>query len=73
MRDTRIQKALSELGICSRRAAEDLIRQGRVKLNGRPVQVGDKMDMAKDLLSVDGRTIRPPKTLPTAASPARWT
>ena len=61
MRDTRIQKVLSELGICSRRAAEEMIRQGRVKLNGRPVQVGDKMDNAKDLISVDGRNIRVPK------------
>ena len=55
MRDTRIQKVLAELGICSRRAAEDLIRQGRVKLNGRPVTVGDKMDQFHDLLSVDGK------------------
>ena len=61
MKDTRIQKALSELGVCSRRAAEELIRQGRVKLNGHPVQVGDKMDMERDLISVDGKTIRPPK------------
>lgn len=61
MRDTRIQKVLSELGVCSRRAAEEMIRQGRVKLNGRPVQVGDKMDAAKDLISVDGRNIRVPK------------
>ena len=61
MRDTRIQKVLSELGVCSRRAAEEMIRQGRVKLNGRPVQVGDKMDTAKDLISVDGRNIRVPK------------
>lgn len=38
-----------------------MIRQGRVKLNGRPVQVGDKMDTAKDLISVDGRNIRVPK------------
>ena len=28
MRDTRIQKVLSELGVCSRRAAEEMIRQG---------------------------------------------
>lgn len=61
MRDTRIQKVLSEMGVCSRRAAEEMIRQGRVKLNGRPVQVGDKMDPAKDLLSVDGKSIRVPK------------
>ena len=44
MRDTRIQKVLAEQGVCSRRAAEQLIREGRVKLNGRPVALGDKMD-----------------------------
>ena len=51
MRDVRIQKVLAEQGICSRRAAEQLIREGRVKLNGRPVTVGDKMDTLKDLLA----------------------
>ena len=49
---------LSEQGVCSRRAAEQLIRDGRVKLNGRPVGLGDKMDPAADLLSVDGQTVR---------------
>lgn len=57
MRDTRIQKVLSEQGVCSRRAAEQLIQQGRVRLNGRPVQVGDKMDPRTDLLSVDGKNL----------------
>lgn len=62
MKDTRIQKVLSELGVCSRRAAEQMITDGRVKINGRPVKVGDKMDTRKDLLSVDGKNIRIPKT-----------
>ena len=61
MRDTRIQKAMADMGLCSRRQAEQIILEGRVKLNGRPVKLGDKMDMASDLLSVDGQTIRPPK------------
>ncbi|MEG0911122.1 MAG: pseudouridine synthase [Ruthenibacterium sp.] len=58
MRDTRIQKVLAEQGLCSRRAAEQIIAEGRVKINGRPVTVGDKMDIAKDLLTVDGNAIR---------------
>ena len=58
MRDTRIQKVLAEQGVCSRRAAEALIEEGRVRLNGRPVKLGDKMDPAKDVLSVDGERIR---------------
>ncbi len=55
--DERIQKILSEQGYCSRRAAEELIRQGRVKLNGHPVSLGDKMDVRKDVLSVDGQRV----------------
>lgn len=35
--------------------------EGRVKLNGHPVKLGDKMDVNEDLLQVDGRTIRPPR------------
>ena len=61
MRDTRIQKAMADMGLCSRRQAEQIILEGRVKLNGRPVKLGDKMDIHADLLSVDGQTIRPPK------------
>lgn len=57
MRDTRIQKVLSEQGVCSRRAAEQIIAEGRVKLNGRPVKVGDKMDVRRDLLSIDGKNL----------------
>ncbi len=61
MRDTRIQKVLSEQGLCSRRAAEQIIAEGRVTLNGRPVTLGDKMDTQRDLLAVDGQPVRIPK------------
>ena len=61
MKDVRIQKVLSEQGVCSRRAAEQIIREGRVQLNGRPVSVGDKMDTHRDLLTVDGQRIYIPK------------
>ncbi len=57
MRDTRIQKALSDQGYTSRRQAEKLIQEGRVKLNGRPVSLGDKMDVKKDIISIDGENI----------------
>lgn len=50
---------MSDMGICSRRKAEQLISRGRIKLNGRPVNIGDKMDMGRDLLSVDGITYHP--------------
>ena len=54
----RIQKLMSEWGICSRRAAEKLIEQGRVKRNGRPVTLGEKAT-SRDLLTVDGERIGP--------------
>lgn len=38
----------------SRRAAEDAIRQGRVRLNGEPAQIGAKVDVESDLLTLDG-------------------
>ncbi len=61
MRDTRIQKAMADMGLCSRRRAEQIILEGRVKLNGRPVKLGDKMDVNVDVLQVDDRTVRPAK------------
>lgn len=55
--DERIQKVLSEQGYCSRRAAEQIIKEGRAKLNGHPVSIGDKMDVRKDILTIDGERI----------------
>ena len=40
MAEERIQKIMSEQGLCSRRAAEQIIAEGRVKVNGHPVKVG---------------------------------
>lgn len=54
----RIQKVMAEQGLCSRRAAEQIIREGRVKVNGHPASVGDKMDIARDTLMVDNQRIR---------------
>lgn len=57
MAEERIQKVMADQGLCSRRAAEQVIREGRVKLNGHPVKVGDKMDINHDVLMVDGEKI----------------
>ena len=38
MAEERIQKIMSEQGLCSRRAAEQIIAEGRVKVNGHPVK-----------------------------------
>jgi pseudouridine synthase len=58
----RLQKILSAAGVASRRAAEELIRQGRVTLNGRTVtELGTKADPAHDDLRVDGRRVKGPE------------
>ena len=55
----RLQKILSTAGVASRRAAEDLIAQGRVSVNGRTVTTpGTKADPARDEIRVDGRRVR---------------
>jgi len=54
----RVQKILSQWGIASRREAEKMIQDGRVKLNGKVVELGDKADPRKDKLKVDGVVIK---------------
>lgn len=58
MAEERIQKVLADQTELSRRAAEKLIAEGRVKVNGHPVGLGDKMDPTYDKVSIDGRNIR---------------
>lgn len=57
MEKVRLQKIIADSGICSRRKAEELIAQGRVKINGRPCKVGDKADPIKDIVSIDGERV----------------
>ena len=54
----RIQKVMAEQGLCSRRAAEQIILEGRVKVKGHPARLGDKMDVNRDSLMIDGERIR---------------
>src|SRR5687767_3557232 len=57
----RIQKILSRAGIASRRAAEKVMTDGRVTVNGETVrELGTKADVTKDDIRVDGVRIRPP-------------
>ena len=54
----RLQKYLSQAGICSRRQGENLIRAGRISVNGRMVTVlGSKVDPDKDRVAMDGRPV----------------
>ena len=50
----RLQKLMSAAGHCSRRQAEELLRQGRVEVNGRTAGLGDQADPEIDQVCVDG-------------------
>ena len=50
----RLQKLMSAAGHCSRRQAEQLLRQGRVEVNGTIAGLGDQADPETDLICVDG-------------------
>ena len=53
----RLQKIIARAGVCSRRAAEELLRQGRVTVNGTPAHLGDSADSEVDTIAVDGQPI----------------
>jgi pseudouridine synthase len=58
----RLQKILSQAGIASRRAAEKLIADGRVSVNGTTVrEMGTKADLSVDDIRVDGRRLKGPE------------
>lgn len=54
----RVQKLMAQANIGSRRACEDIIREGRVKVNGSVIGVGDKADPATDTITVDGQRLQ---------------
>jgi 23S rRNA pseudouridine2605 synthase len=56
--DERLQKILSQWGIASRRQAEQLISEGRVKVNGAIAQLGQKANPAIDGIEVDGNPLQ---------------
>jgi 23S rRNA pseudouridine2605 synthase len=59
MTTERLQKFLARAGLASRRTAEDIIRAGRVAVNGKVVtEMGVKVDPDRDEVKVDGRTVK---------------
>ncbi|HWL14551.1 MAG TPA: pseudouridine synthase [Opitutus sp.] len=54
----RLQKFLADAGICSRRAAEALIAQGQVWVNGEPASLGQKITPGVDRVTTGGKTVR---------------
>jgi len=57
MEKTRINKYLSEVGFCSRRAADKLLEEGRITVNGIVPELGTKIS-DEDMVEVDGKPIR---------------
>jgi 23S rRNA pseudouridine2605 synthase len=64
MASERLQKILSRAGVASRRKAEELILQGRVRVYGAVVtELGSKADLASDHVKVDGKLLHAPRQL----------
>ncbi len=59
MPEERLQKILARAGLGSRRACEELIRAGRVTVNGHIAQLGEKADPARDDIRLDGQRVKP--------------
>ena len=57
--EERIQKLISACGLASRRAAEGWIIAGRVTVNGEKAHLGDRADLDRDAVLVDGRPLAP--------------
>ncbi len=53
----RLQKFLAESGVASRRKSEELIADGKVKVNGKTASIGDKINPKKDTVTVSGKKI----------------
>lgn len=52
--EQRVQKLIADSGLMSRRKAELLIADGRVRVNGNTAQLGDTADLHEDIIEVDG-------------------
>lgn len=64
MSEERLQKILARAGVASRRKAEELITDGRVKVNGQIItELGSKADLERDHIKVDGKLLHAPRKL----------
>lgn len=57
MAQERLQKFLSECSVASRRKSEELIAEGRVWVNGKKANIGDKVDPIRDTVTVNGKKV----------------
>ena len=53
----RLQKVLARAGVASRRAVEEMIVAGRIRVNGRKAILGQRVDTSKDEVELDGSRI----------------
>lgn len=58
MEQIRLNKYLSDTGVCSRREADRLTESGRITINGRKAELGEKIS-GKERICLDGRPVRP--------------
>ncbi len=61
MPEIRLQRAMAEAGVASRRGAEALISAGRVRVDGRPAVIGERVDVERQRIEVDGRQLGAPQ------------
>lgn len=61
MSEMRLQRALARAGIASRRAAEQLIEDGRVRVDGKVATLGSKVDPDRQRITVGGQAVKLPK------------
>lgn len=57
--EERLQKIIAASGLMSRRAAEELLRAGKVRVNGEIAVLGQKADSVRDRISVNGKALAP--------------
>jgi pseudouridine synthase len=55
--EARLQKIIAQWGIASRREAEEMIRQSRVRINGILAYLGQKVDPQRDIIAIDGQIV----------------
>jgi len=56
----RLNKFLSIAGIASRRSADEIIKLGQVKINGKVVrEMGVRIDVERDVVTINGRAVKP--------------
>ncbi len=53
----RLQKVIASSGVASRRGAEELIRAGRITVDGRPAVIGEQVDSEVEIITLDGRLL----------------